>query len=84
MGCAGFRWGLCLQGLWGREKTEEGLVRVSPFPPVHVLSLCAHLLWQPPVWTYTHRHFLFCGFVSYMLGLMFFENDLKIKLNQRW
>lgn len=24
---------------------------VSPAPPVHVLSLCAHLPWQPPVWT---------------------------------
>lgn len=68
--------GLCLQGLWG-GKTEEGpVVRVSPAPT----GPCAQPLCPPPVAASSLDPFpdISCsGFVSYMLGLMFFENDLK-------
>ena len=36
----------------GEGRQRRGLWSgVSPSPLVHVFSLCAHLPWQPPVWT---------------------------------
>lgn len=79
-GEAVFRWRLCLQGLWGGKAGEGPAVRGVPSPPGPTCSatcgLCAHLSLAASSLD-PSQDISRSGCVSYVLGLMFFEDDLK-------